>query len=90
VEYLATEPLRAYEERRIADEAKKKEEAADPKKKPKPPAAPKPDAMAMEGMMAGVMPAPPGSEATKKPLAVTPLGRYVKILLSSSEFVFID
>jgi cytochrome c553 len=89
LEYLAAEPLRAYEERKAAEEAKKKEEAADPKKKPKPPSA-KPDAEPMEGMMAGVMPPPPGSEASKKPLPVTPLGRYVKVLLSSSEFVFID
>jgi hypothetical protein len=44
----------------------------------------------MEGMMAGVMPPAPGSEAAKKPLPVTPFGRYVKVLLSSSEFVFID
>ena len=47
------------------------------------------DGQAMEGMMAGVVPPPPGSEP-KKPLPVTPLGRYLKILLSSSEFVFID
>lgn len=88
LEYLAAEPLRAYEERKAAEEAKKKEDAADPKKKPKPP---KPmDAMPMEGMMAGVVPGPPGSEAAKKPLPVTPLGRYIKVLLSSSEFVFID
>jgi len=36
------------------------------------------------------MPLAPGSEAAKKPLPVTPFGRYVKVLLSSSEFVFID
>jgi cytochrome c553 len=89
LEYLAAEPLRAYEERKAAEEAKKKEEAADPKKKPKPPSA-KPDAEAMEGMMAGVVPSAGGWEKTKKPLPVTPFGRYVKVLLSSSEFVFVD
>jgi hypothetical protein len=46
--------------------------------------------MMMEGMMAGVVPPPPGAEAAKKPLPVTPFGRYVKVLLSSSEFLFID
>ena len=44
----------------------------------------------MDGMMAGVMPAAPGADAARKPLPVTPLGRYLKILLSSSEFIFID
>jgi cytochrome c553 len=89
VEYLAAEPLRAYEERKLADEAKKKEIAADPKKGKKPtPAAG--DGMPMEGMMAGVTPPPPGAEPAKKALPVTPLGRYLKILLSSSEFLFVE
>jgi mono/diheme cytochrome c family protein len=88
LEYLAAEPLRAYEERKLADEAKKKEIEKDPKKAPKPPATP-PDGMAMDGMMAGVTPSPAGSEPSKQ-LPVTPLGRYVKILLSSSEFLFIE
>ena len=89
VEYLAAEPLRAYEERKLADEAKKKEIAADPKKakKPSPPAG---DGMPMDGMMAGVTPPPPGAEPPKKALPVTPLGRYLKILLSSSEFLFVE
>jgi hypothetical protein len=87
LEYLAAEPLRAYEERKAAEEAKKKEEAAEPKKKPKPPAPMEP--MGMEGMMAGVMPPPAGKEPSK-PLPVTPLGRYIKVLLSSSEFVFME
>ena len=48
------------------------------------------DGEAGEGMMAGVIPPRPGAEPPKKPLPVTPLGRYIKILLSSSEFLFID
>jgi hypothetical protein len=48
------------------------------------------DGEAGEGMMAGVVPPRPGAEPPKKPLPVTPLGRYIKILLSSSEFLFID
>jgi hypothetical protein len=43
-------------------------------------------------MMAGVM-GPGGAapeEEKKKMLPVTPLGRYLKVLLSSSEFLFVD
>jgi cytochrome c553 len=89
LEFLAAEPLRAYEERKAAEDAKKKEIEADPKKAPKPKPKPPADGVPMDGMMAGVIPAGPGAEP-KKPLPITPLGRYVKILLSSSEFVFID
>ena len=44
-----------------------------------------------EGMMAGVT-APGGADAKdkKEMLPVTPLGRYLKVLLSSSEFLFVD
>ena len=44
-------------------------------------------------MMAGVT-GPGGSAGSeddkKKMLPVTPLGRYLKVLLSSSEFLFVD
>jgi mono/diheme cytochrome c family protein len=90
LEYLSAEPLRAYEERKIAAEAEKKEKEKDPKKAPAKPAMEKPDADGSEGMMAGVVPPKPGSEPPKKPLPVTPLGRYLKVLLSSSEFLFVD
>jgi hypothetical protein len=85
LEYLAAEPLRAYEERKAA-EAKKK---ADDKDKPPPKKDDKPKMG--EGMMAGVT-APGGADAkdTKEMLPVTPLGRYLKVLLSSSEFLFVD
>jgi hypothetical protein len=88
LEYLAAEPLRAYEERREAAEKEKLEKAADPKKAAasKPAAAMEP----MQGMMAGVTPGAAPPDPSKKPLPVTPLGRYVKILLSSSEFLFVD
>jgi hypothetical protein len=98
LDYLASEPLRAYEERRKKTEAEKTEagktetgktedgktEAAKKKDdKPKP----------GEGMMAGVM-GPSGGgtpeDEKKKMLPVTPLGRYLKVLLSSSEFLFVD
>jgi mono/diheme cytochrome c family protein len=94
LEYLAAEPLRAYEERRLADEQEKKELEADPKKKAAKLAAAKAaekQMMPMEGMMAGVTGPPPGPpDPSKKPLPVTPFGRYVKVLLSSSEFLFVE
>jgi len=41
------------------------------------------------GMMAGVVPGPGGDQAGKEPLPVTVFGRYVKVLLSSNEFLFV-
>ena len=42
------------------------------------------------GMMAGVVPGAGKSDEKKPLLPVTHWGRYVKILLSSTEFVFIN
>ncbi len=39
--------------------------------------------------MAGVIPGAAKKEESKKLLPPTPWGRYVKILLSSSEFLFV-
>jgi hypothetical protein len=88
LEYLSTEPLQAYEERREAAEKEKLEKAADPQAA----AAAKPadDMEPRGGMMAGVTPGSPAADSSQKPLPVTPLGRYIKVLLSSSEFLFID
>jgi hypothetical protein len=41
-------------------------------------------------MMAGVIPGAAKKDDGKKLLPATPWGRYVKILLSSSEFLFVD
>jgi hypothetical protein len=41
-------------------------------------------------MMAGVIPGPAKKDDEKKLLPVTPWGRYMKILLSSSEFLFVS
>jgi hypothetical protein len=109
LEYVRSEPMKEYEDRKKADEEKKKEkEKADEEKKkdaekkemsdkPKEPSviAPlMPEMMPMnpEGMMAGVMPPPPGAKPDdKKPiLPVTTWGRYIKVLLSSTEFMFIN
>jgi hypothetical protein len=43
-----------------------------------------------EGMMAGVIPGAAKTDDNKKTLPTTAWGRYVKILLSSSEFLFVD
>ena len=84
----SAEPLRTYEERRKAATAKKDTKDAKDTKEPKEPKEP---AMG-EGMMAGVTkPGGGGPEDEKKKmLPVTPLGRYLKVLLSSNEFLFID
>ena len=85
LEYLAAEPLRAYEERKAAEAKKKADE------KDKPPAKKDDKPKMGEGMMAGVT-APGGADEKEKKemLPVTPLGRYLKVLLSSSEFLFVD
>jgi hypothetical protein len=83
--FLSTEPLKQYEERKAAKDtkdAKKKSLDEDDAK------ADKPDKDDV-GMMAGVMPGT-SKKDDKKLLPATPWGRYVKILLSSSEFLFID
>ena len=43
-----------------------------------------------DGMMAGVVPGAGKGESKKKLLPVTPWGRYLKVLLSSSEFLFVN
>jgi hypothetical protein len=96
VQYLTQEPMRSYEERK-AEDAKQAAEAAktgdagkNPAMTPEPA---KPDPAMAEGMMAGVM-GPSGSDKkgdeTRKLLPVTTFGRYVKVLLSSNEFLFVN
>jgi hypothetical protein len=96
IEYLRSEPMKEYEERKAAAE-KKELEKKDDKNKPAKAAAEegsdegKKDAEAMsEGMMAGVVPGAAKKEDAKKLLPVTAWGRYMKILLSSSEFLFVS
>ena len=85
IEYLAAEPMKAYEERK----------AAPPQiAKTKPPEQKPPDegetrGMRSDGMMGGVG-RPTPADDQKKLLPVTVWGRYLKILLTSNEFVFID
>ncbi len=127
LEYLKTEPLLEYEERKKAAESKKNSPPARRPEKPsemkkedappvqvsslnakpeaaeaKPVAAAKAEAEAMPmepmemmgmGMMGGVMPGPRGPGGPREPAVKyepTAWGRYAKVLLSSSEFVFIN
>ena len=88
--YLSAEPMKQYEDARAA---KAKAEAdAKAGKKPDVPAgsgdAPAPPPPV--GMMAGVVPGPSGDAETKERLPVTVFGRYVKVLLSSNEFLYVD
>jgi hypothetical protein len=92
VAFLRAEPLVSFEERK-ADAAKKEAEA---KAKGAPPAesknadedeGPPPGG---EGMMAGVTPGARRKAEQSKMLPVTPWGRYLKVLLSNNEFLYID
>jgi hypothetical protein len=94
--YIRTEPLKEYEERKAAaaarkddknkTDAKPDEDAADDDKAKKaddsPPAA--------DGMMAGVLAGAAKKEDQQKLLPVTAWGRYLKVLLSSNEFLFVN
>jgi hypothetical protein len=92
--FITSEPLKQYEERKSARDTKdgKNENAKDTKGPADGEgggeAAAKPDKDEV-GMMAGVLPGT-SKKDDKKLLPATPWGRYVKILLSSSEFLFVD
>jgi hypothetical protein len=102
---MTTEPLKDYEERRTAV-AKDGKDAHDPKSTsatPEPKDAKdnqkggredgsRDEAADKEnyGMMAGVIPGAAKKEDQQKLLPVTPWGRYLKILFSSNEFLFIN
>ena len=84
--YLAAEPMKQYDDQKAA-KAKAEAEAAAGKKPDAP--APEGPPMPAVGMMAGVVPGPGGDAGDKEPLPVTVFGRYVKVLLSSNEFLFV-
>ena len=93
-EFLQGEALKQYEERR-AERAKAEMAAAKTSDRDTAPprasaAADADEAAPMPGMMAGVVPGVPGGAPDEKLLPVTVFGRYVKILLSSNEFVFVS
>jgi hypothetical protein len=96
VQYLSTEPMTSYDERKAAAEKAKDKDKKDGKKDAKADAAadedgkPKEAETVGDGMMAGVIPGAAKKDDEKKLLPVTPWGRYMKILLSSSEFLFVS
>ncbi|HSB08844.1 MAG TPA: PSD1 and planctomycete cytochrome C domain-containing protein [Blastocatellia bacterium] len=100
LDYLRNEPLKEYEERKKAEEEKEKKRAEKkempdnqgaasdaPSAKSDQPEAP---AMDPNGMMAGVVQGAAKGDEKKPLLPVTHWGRYLKVLLSSTEFMFIN
>jgi hypothetical protein len=85
--------MKAYEERKAAKDTKGTKDADDAKKKVSrgddDEKADAPDKEAL-GMMAGVVPGAAKKDDEKKLLPPTTLGRYMKILLSSNEFLFVE
>jgi Protein of unknown function (DUF1549)/Protein of unknown function (DUF1553)/Planctomycete cytochrome C len=95
--FITSEPLKQYEERRATKETKdtkgksaKDAEGTKDTKDNGDDGKIDDDEKVGEGMMAGVIPGAAKKDESKKLLAPTPWGRYVKILLSSSEFLFVD
>jgi mono/diheme cytochrome c family protein len=81
LEYLRTEPLKEYEELKMAKVPEQKPPVAEPAE----------EESAADGMMAGVVGPGKGKAEEKKPvLPVSIWGRYAKVLLSSSEFLFVN
>ena len=86
--YLAAEPMRQYQERKVAAADPAVEKAA--KEAATAAAATDGDEPESGGMMAGVTPGAKKADAAEKLLPVTVWGRYVKVLLSSTEFLFVN
>ena len=97
VEYLAQEPMRAYEERKAEADQEGRQGRPGPRARrptggkggPSADEDESPRRTMGDGMMGGVVPGA-GAKSTAKLLPVTPMGRYIKVLLSSSEFLFVD
>jgi mono/diheme cytochrome c family protein len=100
-DFLKAEALRQYDDRRAEaakaarmpadgkpmDAAEKTEKpAADPEGDVMPPA----DPLVADMMMAGVTPGATPAPEKEKMLPITTFGRYVKVLLSSNEFLFVE
>ena len=87
-DFLQAEALKQYDERRATAKLPPDKDAKEPSADTEPVPADGPPA---DGMMSGAKPgaAPPADEK-KKMLPVSTFGRYVKILLSSNEFLFVS
>jgi hypothetical protein len=95
-DFLKAEAMKQYEERRAEVAKVEKEKRLGPVPLAPPvratdekSAAADADALPMEGMMAGVVPGVK-REDPEKMLPITTFGRYIKILLSSNEFLFVS
>jgi hypothetical protein len=102
LEFLAAEPMRQYEEKKkeAAEKAEGTEKGklmpaagapgAPPAAAPAAAPASPPAVAPVDGMMAGVTPGVGAGKDEKEKRPVTTFGRYVKILLSSNEFLFVN
>jgi len=97
LDYLRAEPMREYEERARAKDTKETKDTKEATKDTKAESTEKADSddggalePKADGMMAGVVPGAGKPEEKKKLLPVTPWGRYLKVLLSSNEFLFVS
>jgi hypothetical protein len=89
--------MREYEERARAKDTKETKDTKEATKDTKAESTEKADSddggalePKADGMMAGVVPGAGKPEEKKKLLPVTPWGRYLKVLLSSNEFLFVS
>ena len=97
-EFLITEPMKQYEERKVEAgkaSAKALAEGGNAASGPAAPASEEspeapPGAAPEMGMMAGVVPGKGEAKDATVRLPVTVFGRYLKVLLSSNEFLFIS
>ena len=89
-DYLVAEPMRQYEEKKAAEAEKKPGEMSADAKPAGQGADASPPGPTPDGMMAGVRPGAGANAEQKDYLPVTTFGRYVKILLSSNEFLFVN
>ena len=95
-DFLQAEAFKQHEERRAKaklppDKDAAATEAADEDAADKDVAGADAQAPPADGMMAGVVPgAKPSDDEKKKMLPVSTFGRYVKILMSSNEFLFVS
>jgi mono/diheme cytochrome c family protein len=87
--FLSMEPLKAYEERKNKD-TKDPKVTKDPKKEATDEEASGRGEKMDDSMMAGVLPRSAKTDDEKRLLPVTAWGRYLKTLLSSNEFLFIE
>jgi uncharacterized protein DUF1549/uncharacterized protein DUF1553/cytochrome c len=100
LDYLRAEPMREYEERRATKDKDTKDKHTKDTKETKDTKDTKESEKAegetadaepkADGMMAGVVAGAGKPEEKKKLLPVTPWGRYLKVLLSSNEFLFVS